>query len=37
LGAEQFLAEAIKVGLETNADELGEMIGTFYLEITWNQ
>jgi hypothetical protein len=36
-GVEQFLAETIKVGLETNADQLGEMISTFYLEMTWNQ
>jgi hypothetical protein len=36
-GAEQFLAETIKIGLETNADELGEMIGTFCPEMTWNQ
>jgi hypothetical protein len=36
-GAEQFLAETIKIGLETNADQLGEMIGTFCPEVTWNQ
>jgi hypothetical protein len=34
-GAKQFLAET--VGLETNADQLGEMIGSFCPGMTWNE
>jgi hypothetical protein len=36
-GADRFPAETSKVALETKADQLGEMIGKFYPEMTWNQ
>jgi hypothetical protein len=36
-GAERFLAVTSQVALETNADQLGEMIGKFCPEMTWNQ